>query len=157
MTLRAQVAHFTEGRVRIQLPEQRGDRELFDYIVQLIEQSGLVRSARANPVTGSIVLEFDGRPEDLLAKLQALVPIAIVPPQAARQLRSPLAGATAPFKLVSGRDINPMVMAGTLFGAVGVVQTLRGRLLLPALSAFWIAANAFRIARDQTQGSAASD
>jgi hypothetical protein len=157
MRLRAQVAHVTEGRARIQLPEHRGDRELFDHLVQLIEQSDLVHRARANPVTGSIVLEFDGRPEDLLAKLQALAPIEIVPLRAVTQLRFPLAGATTQYKLVSGRDINPMLMAGTFFGAVGVVQILRGRVLLPALSAFWIAANAFRLARDQTQGSAAAD
>jgi hypothetical protein len=156
MSLRVQVAHVTKGRARIQFPEQRGDLAFFGHMVQLIEQSGLVRSVRANPVTGSIVLEFDGRPEDLLAKLKALVAVEIAPPQAYRQSRSPRA-ATAPFTLVSGRDINPMLMAGTLFGAVGVVQTLRGHLLLPALSAFWIAASAFRMARNQTQGSAVAD
>jgi hypothetical protein len=157
MSLRVQIAHVTTGRARIQLPEHRGDPEFFDRIVQLIEQSGIVRSARANPVTGSIVLEFDGDAEDLLTKLAALVPIEIVAPQVAAQLRSPWAGSTAPFKLVSGRDIDPMLMAGTLFGAVGVVQTVRGRVLIPALAAFWCAANAFRMARDQKPGSAATD
>lgn len=157
MNLRAHVAHLTEGRARIQLPGHRGDGEFFAQVVQTIEQSGLVRSVRANPVTGSVVLEFDGPPEVLLTRLQALAPIEIVPPVATRQLRFTLARATAPFKLVSGRDINPMAMAGTLFGAVGVAQTLRGRVALPALSAFWYAVNAFRMARDQKQGGAAPD
>lgn len=155
MKLRLQVAHLTPGRARVRLPEHRGDHEFFGCMVQSIQESGLVHSVRANPVTGSIVLEFDGLPDDLLAKLSALWPIEIVP-SAPASLPGPLpTGVASPFKLVSGRDINPLVMTGTLFSAIGVVQALRGRFLVPALSAFWYAADAFRMGRDQTKGSAA--
>jgi hypothetical protein len=156
MKLRAQIAHQTKGRIRVLFPDHRGDRAFFEQVVQLIADSDLVQAARANPLTGSLVLEFSGSPEDLLAKFKKLVPIEIVPaPPPPRVGPSSLAAANDPLKLVSGRDINPMLMAGTLFGAVGMVQAWRGHLMIPALSAFWYAANAFRMARDPRQGSAA--
>jgi hypothetical protein len=155
MSIRVQIAHQTAGRIRVQLPEHRGERELFDHISHLIAESGLVRTVRANPVTGSIVLEFSGAPNALLAGLAKSLPIEIVATAPANHTRSALSATHSPFRLVSGRQINPMLMVGTLFGAVGVVQTLRGQVLVPALSAFWYAAKAFGRARKQTQGSAA--
>jgi hypothetical protein len=50
----------------------------------------------------------------------------------------------ASLNLVSGRDINVMFMLGALMVAVGIVQIYRGRILVPAISAFWYAVNAFR-------------
>jgi hypothetical protein len=60
-----------------------------------------------------------------------------------------------PFRLVSGRELNPMQMAGVLFGALGVAQALRGKIAVPALSAFWYAVNAFRLGREVGKESAA--
>jgi hypothetical protein len=152
MSIHVRIAHRTVGRVRLQVLEHRGDREFFDHLSQQIANSGLVQKVRANPITGSIVLEFDDPTEDLLAKLAAVVPIEFAAEGVANPTRLPAAVANSRFKLVSGRDINPMLMAGTFFSAVSVLQTLRGKVLVPALSASWYAINAFRLAHTQTRG-----
>ena len=156
MNIRVRIAHQTVGRVRVQVLEHRGDREFFDHLSQLIADSGLVQTVRANPITGSVVLEFAGTTEDLLDKLSALAPVEVVSAPVASPMRWPAVAANSPFKLVSGREINPMLMAGTFFGAVGVLQTLRGKVVIPALSAFWYAANAYWLARTPAEGSAAN-
>jgi hypothetical protein len=155
MKLRAQVAHQTPGRVRLLLPEHRRDSQLFARLAQELDQTRLFRNIRVNPVTGSVVLEYDGASDVLLARLAAQLPYeleltALPPPGPA------LAAVANPLRLVSGRDVNPMVMAGTLFSAVGVHQTMRGKIMVPALAAFWCAINAFRMAREGAPQDAAS-
>lgn len=154
MSIRVQIAHQTPGRVRLQVPERRGDNAFFDEVSRRITESGLVHSVRVNPVTGSIVLEFDGQPEQQLAKLGAAMPFEIEMAPAGQAQRAALPEPARPFKLVSDREINPMLMASTLFAAVGVVQAIRGQLLVPALTAFWYAANAFRMAETPKEGAA---
>jgi len=64
-------------------------------------------------------------------------------PEKGRQ--TPLAATLhSPFNLVSGREITPMFMAGTLLAALGAAQTLRGKFLAPAVTVFWYAIQAFR-------------
>lgn len=157
MNIRVRIAHQTVGRVRLQVLDHHGDRAFFDQLSQLVADSSLVRTVRANPITGSVVLEFEGSGEDLLAKLSALAPVELVPAPVASPMRLPALAANGPFKLVSGREINPMLMAGTFFSAVSVMQAMRGKVMVPALSAFWYAANAFRLARTtREKGNAAS-
>jgi hypothetical protein len=151
MKVRAQVAHQTPGRLRLHLPGHRGDRELFAQLAGQLEQSGLFKSVRANPVTGSVVLEYEAAPEELLAKVATELPFELeltAPPATAAQAAS-LGLAGNPLWLVSGREVSPMLMAGTLFSAVGVRQVLRGHIMVPALSAFWYAFNAFRMVREE--------
>jgi len=154
MTIRAQIVHQTTGRVRVQLPDARGNTELFAQLSEQLVESKLFERVRVNPVTGSVVLEFTGEPEEVLAKLAARLPfkLELSPAPPAPTLKA----ADNPLRLVSGRDVNPMFVAGTLFGAVGLVQTLRGQIMLPALSAFWYAVNAFRLAHGPTQEGADS-
>jgi hypothetical protein len=147
MKLRVQVAHQIPGRVRLLLPEHRGDSQLFARLAQELDQTRLFKNVRVNPVTGSVVLEYDGAADDLLARLAAQLPYEL-------ELTTPpppgpaLAAVANPLRLVSGRDVNPMVMAGTLFSALGMHQAMRGKIMVPALSAFWYAVNAFRMARE---------
>jgi len=49
-----------------------------------------------------------------------------------------------PFRLVSGREINPMFMVGSALAIVGLVQTFRGKIVVPSVTAFWYALEAFR-------------
>lgn len=159
MTIRAQIAHEMAGRVRVRLPDCRGNTELFAQLEDVLLESQLFQSVRVNPLTASLVLEFDGPREHVLEALRARLPfeLELLPgPTAARPPSgSPLLN--DPVRLVSGRDINPMFLVGTLFGAVGLVQLFRGKIMLPALSAFWYAGDAFRISRTPKADQAGSN
>jgi hypothetical protein len=150
MSIQARVAHETVGRARLQLASRRGDKDFFERLSQQLSRVGQVQKVRANPETGSVVLEFSGTLDDVIASSDGAEPIElerssfkISAPQ-----QPPVAARDKTFRIVSGHDINPMLMAAVLFGAVGVVQTLRGKVMIPALTAFWYAANAFRQARE---------
>lgn len=148
MTIRAQIAHELPGRVRVRLPDYRGDAAVFAKLEDALLESQLFDGVRGNPVTASLVLEFSGPREQVLDALRAHMSVELDISTRASS-RAPLSARipTDPVRLVSGKDINAMFLAGTLFGAVGLFQTLRGRIMLPALSAFWIASNAFQLAR----------
>lgn len=148
MSIRAHVVHAMPGRVRVRLPEHRGDTDLFARIEQHLAESELFDSVEANVLTGSLLLEFTGPLDELLEKLAGELPVEfeLLPEAPAPAL--PPADMLDPLRLVSGRNMNPMMVAGTLFGAIGVVQAVRGRILMPALTAFWYATNAFRLARE---------
>lgn len=150
MNIRARVVHQTAGRVRLQLPQCRGDKDYFERLSQQLSGVRQVRTVRVNPLTGSVVIEYDGALDEVIASLQAAVPIELerLPARTEAQRPSPFAAAERTFRIVSGRDINPMWMAGVLFGAVGVVQSVRGKVLIPALTAFWYSVNAFSQARE---------
>lgn len=151
MKLRAEVAHAMPGRLRMRVPGHRGNAELFAQLEQKLAQSQLLERVQVNPVTGSVLLEFEGPHEELLDKLARQLPFEfeVAGPAAPPARRPPsAAGLLDPLRLVSGRDIDEMFMTGALFGAVGLVQVLRGQILIPALPAFWYATNAFRLARE---------
>lgn len=144
MKVRGQVVHQMPGRVRVRLPAHRGDNEFFSQVEQQLAASALAERVQVNPATASVLIEFSGPPDAFLASLPFELELASPAPPAALP-----AGAAAldPLRLVSGRDLDPMFVAGTLFGAIGLVQAVRGEIMLPALSAFWYATNAFRLAR----------
>jgi hypothetical protein len=156
MTVRAQIAHALPGRVRVRLPEQRGDADFFASLAEQLTASGLFQAVSTNPTTGSVVLEFEGPREAVLAKLSAQLPFALDLTGAPPAPPSGIGVAPDPLRLVSGRDVNQMFLIGTLFGVVGLVQTFRGEIMLPALSAFWYAARAFRLSQDPDKASVAA-
>jgi hypothetical protein len=158
MTIRAQIAHELPGRVRVRLPDYRGDAAVFAQLEGALRESQLFHGVRGNPVTASLVLEFSGPKEQVLEALRAHMPVELDMSTPASGHASFLARIpTDPVRLVSGKDINVMFLIGTLFGAVGLVQALRGRIMLPALSAFWYASDAFRLARAPQGDQAAAD
>lgn len=141
MSAKAVVAHLMPGRVRLSIAERRGDNDYFAMLSRRLSGVEGVRRVKTNPLAGSIVLEFSGVLPELMrrAGAPALFDIeqgavgAAPPPSVAR-----------PVNLVSGREINPSFMLGMLFAAVGLVQSIRGRLMVPAATAFWYATTTFQ-------------
>lgn len=74
------------------------------------------------------------------------------PPAAAGAAPAIPVAPAPPWRVVSGRELSPMHMAGALFSVVGVIQTVRGRVMMPALTAFWYAVHAFREADRTANG-----
>jgi hypothetical protein len=147
MTVRVQIAHAMPGRVRVRLPQCRGDEELFAVLERQLHGSRLFHDVKGNPATGSLVLQYSGTLEDVIELLKKELPFELQLEQGQAPPKANLEAVLDPLRLVSGRDVNPMFVAGTLFAAIGLVQALRGQIMLPALSAFWYASSAFRLGR----------
>lgn len=143
MSPAAAVVHRMPGRVRLSIPARRGDSAYFKRLTARFSAQDTVRHVKANPVAGSVLLEFSGSLAALMQRagaaelfdFEADWPDGGGQDAASRLLR--------PIHLVSGRDINPTYMAGVLFVVVGLLQSIRGRLMVPAITAFWYATSTF--------------
>jgi hypothetical protein len=153
MSVRAHVAHRSGNRVRLQLAEPHGMRDVLDRLVETLSANQLVRQVRANPLARSLVLELAGDPEELLPVLAASAALEILPAPTNAPARASInnLGGTDPVRALINKlgEGDPMRLAATLFAGVGVLQTLRGEIMLPALSAFWYATMASRMAKER--------
>ncbi len=155
MSVHGQIAHQTSGRVRIDLPAKRGDAAYFSTLSQQMAGLDEVLAVRTNPITGSLIVEYDGPFDTLLRRFDDMAVDILAQPAAASKVGGSAAGkggtpagaSPLPYRLVSGRQVHPMLLVGLAFGALGLVQVVRGQVLVPALSAFWYAARAFRLAK----------
>lgn len=162
MTTPARLIHQTRGRVRIAIPEKRGDNAFFAALADRMARHEGVLRARGNAAAASLVVEYTNRPEDVVRALER-ADLAIAPLPATVDDTGVTAASTTVANSVAcsgGAGIAPMSVACAAFGVVGIVQALRGEIMIPALSAFWYAASAFRLAqippptnaRDGTEG-----
>jgi hypothetical protein len=152
MATNAVLVHRIPGRARLLLHDRRGDAAYFSDLSESFGRIENVQSARTNPTTGSITLEFIGDLEALLKQAEESNLFTItesVLPQ--RRSSSPLSARASPVNLISSRDVNRMFMVGSVLVVIGVVQTIRGELFPPAVSVFWMAAQAFRMAAGQQE------
>jgi hypothetical protein len=147
MATNAVIVHRIPGRARLLVRDRRGDAAYFSDLSESFGRFENVQSARTNPTTGSVTLEFIGElgtllkqaeDTDLLTVSESILHAS--PPS------SSVRPAASPITLVSGRDVNRMFMVGSVLLVVGVIQTIRGEWFPPAISVFWMAATAFRIA-----------
>lgn len=140
------VVHRLPRRLRLSIPDRRHDAAYFARLTTRLAAQPAVDAVKANPMTGSVTIghtvPWPALRQMLEHEALCLVENAdAVPRQTPRQ---PAAWAGPAPLLVSGREIDIRFMAGVVFAVAGVVQTVRGRILLPALSAFWYASRAFQ-------------
>lgn len=147
MTARAIVAHQIPGRIRLQIPAQRGNAEFFDQLARRFSGVESVRLARGNPVAATFVLEYEGPLEDVLQRSGTRAILDLAPAPVGASTRQVLQGVDKPVNLVTGRDLDPMFMAGTAFSVMALFQSLRGQVFVPAATAFWYAASTFQQSR----------
>jgi cation transport ATPase len=154
----AVIVHRIPGRIRLRLQGKRSDSDYFETLSEDITGMPGIDAVKVNPMTGSVVIHYSGTTDDVLARLEEHH-FSIANRHEIEKTRekkreknqqntsSPNAGYTQPFLLVSDRDINPMFMLGTMLAAFGVIQTFRGKILVPSLSLLWYAMEAFRQSR----------
>lgn len=148
MAENAVIAHQIPGRIRFRLLERRGDVAYFSELARKLGHIEAVDRVKPNPATGSVVLEYSGGLNALIEQMRlqdVYMNIRRNPQQSPPALTPRIPNNS--FRLVSGRDINPLFMAASFMLIIGVVQTLRGRILIPSLSAFSYAFAGFRRAR----------
>lgn len=160
----AVIVHRIPGRVRLRLQDKRGDPDYFATLSDDITGMPGIDAVKVNPMTGSVVIQYSGTTDDMLAQLEEHH-LSIANRHEIEKMReknqqntsSPNHGYTQPFLLVSDRDINPMFMLGAVMAAFGIVQTFRGKILVPSLSLLWYAMEAFRQSRAPHSWHAAAD
>ncbi len=59
----AYVEHQLPGRLRLRVPEKRGDREYFESVRKALSGHPAVGQLKVNPATGSILLHYNGAAE----------------------------------------------------------------------------------------------
>lgn len=152
MAANAVVVHRIPGRVRLRIQDRRGDAAYFSNLSENLARFENVRNIRANPVTGSVAFEFAGDFDDVLRQTEEDDLLAIAAAAMTDEKPFGTAGMNAfptavrPINLISGRDINRMFMLGSMLLAVALIQAFRGQWFPPAISLFWYAGEAFRLA-----------
>lgn len=137
----AVIIHQIPGRMRLRIPAMRGNAGYFSALSDKLENIEGVAKVKVNPTSTSVVVEYAGEAQALLEQMREFdLDLKIedhageVPPHSGIQ----------PIRLISGRDINPMFMLGTALTVVGLVQTFRGQIVVPSITVFWYALEAFR-------------
>jgi len=144
MEAHAVVVHHIPGRARFLIHEKRGDERYFSDAAKSLGRFEKVKSTRVNATTGSITVEFAGDLQELVQEAAAQDLFVLSEAESA-QRSSVFSKSTAPpINIVSGREITPMFMWGSVLIVLGLMQIFRGRLLPPALSIFWSALYAFQ-------------
>ncbi len=137
MTLiRATVEHRLPGRTRLRLASGRGDSALFDGIVARLSEAPGVRRVRANPRTGSILVEHKGEFGDVadFAREHDLFDMA--------ELVAAAAADQWPARPIPAR---PAATAAAILAALGLVQAGRGQWFGNTAESFWQGYNAYAV------------
>lgn len=131
----AEVVHHLPGRVRLRVDSRRGDAAFFANVAKRGAQIPGVRAIKANPRTGSLLVEYDGAPDALLrlAREHGVLRIASPAPRAVpRMARSR--------RFVR---VQPLSVAAAGLAGLGLFQATRGRLLGSATENLWNAYGAY--------------
>ncbi len=141
----ALVAHESPGRLRLKVPERRGDAAFFAEVGGRLAEAPGVREVETNARTASLLIRHASSRQALLdwAGAQGLLTPAARPfaprrrrPERAPEWRHLLAGCVA---------------------LLALVQAFRGQLLGPAATLAFMAAQIARLDRSQGEGDGAAD
>lgn len=145
MDAQAVVVHSMPGRVRLRIQERDADPAFFSELPGELYGLGGVQNVKANPATRSVVIEFSGTLQNLAQQLRQHGLVVGDPPVSSDEsIPASAKAGMKPLNLVSGRNIDAMFIAGSLLSIVGIIQTYRGRISVPAITAFWYALEAYR-------------
>lgn len=137
----ASIEHLMPGRVRLRFCARRGDIPFFEDLVRTLSTHRLVNRVKANPLTGSLLVEHSAGPAELAAFAeQTGLPL---PPAAARAIARP--GRRRRMR----RALPRASAASAALAALALYQGTRGRLLGSAGELFW---HALRIAGTRNTG-----
>ncbi|TCU04849.1 hypothetical protein EV132_13831 [Rhizobium sullae] len=140
----AVIEHLMPGRLRVRVPDRRGDVSYFRSVVEKLSERPEIAGLRANPMTGSILIRHEADPASIRAIATSSEVFDLQEASARRPRRVTDArnrqtaddGATAS-RASSGPAIGLMSLA--------FYQALRGNAVGPATENFWNAYGGLRI------------
>ncbi|MDB5408266.1 MAG: uncharacterized protein JWL84_3178 [Rhodospirillales bacterium] len=149
MKAKAYVVHSLPGRVRIKVPERRGDSDFFDDIKRRLERLDGVSHVATNPVTGSILVQHEGEIADLVmqalgADIGNLLELALHAPPVAQRLCLEMAAIDRNIKRVTAGELDLGTLASLGLLAMAAGQLLYRRQPAIAVSMSWYASELLR-------------
>jgi hypothetical protein len=127
------ISHRLPARVRLRVPQCRGNTAWFDTTVVELAMVRGVRAASANPRLGTILVELDGPWESVASKAAARGLFVLAAAQAmAEPAMKRLGAELTGLEQTLGGDGRTLLFA--LLMGLGLVQIARGVVLPPALS-----------------------
>jgi hypothetical protein len=146
------VAHVSQGRVRVKIPEKKNDQEYFSQLKKYLEPLPGVKKVETNSLTGSVLVlhTLDLKSLDDLKIMsdysEMLGLFKVAPPDAsnasiARSLAGGFVGLNQSVQgLTAGAMDLPTLGFFGLLG-VGLWQMSRGEVAVPAITALWYASS----------------
>lgn len=125
----ATIEHRIAGRVRLRIPERRGDASFFARAAGLMATWPGIQGVQANPLTGSLLVRYNGDSADWLRRAQAEGLFEAVEP--VREMTVLKQGAPA------RPPLSPLHVAATGLAAAGVLQVARGQVIGSASENLW--------------------
>ncbi|MBO6668633.1 HMA2 domain-containing protein [Parvibaculum sp.] len=148
--LPAILEHLTAERARLRLPKLRRDRDAFDRLATATAALPGVQAVEANPLTAGMLIRHGGdfAAIAVAAKAAGLFSLeeAERAPDMLKELRARMKHLERGLRQHSEGALDINSASFLFFAAVGAVQLARGRVAMPALTAFWYAMNALRTA-----------
>lgn len=161
---KARVVHCMTGRLRLKIPQKRGDHGFFAAVERMLSGWDSIRRVATNPLTGSLLVYFT-EPEalfaenslkndlfrvaiedlgDLLGEAAPAVPLVERAMQQMRGIDQVLRNGSG-----GGADIRTLAFLALL--AAGLVQLMRGQVSAPAATLLWYAGAILRLWDDRPE------
>jgi Heavy metal associated domain 2 len=155
---RAYRVHRTPGRIRLKIPERRGDHAFFAEIAELLRRFSAVTQVECNPLTGSLLLhhfgDIDGEPmQAALSVLAELVELELSSPPVARRLRADVVEVDQSIQRYTRGALDLSTAAALGLLALAGFQLLRGQQPVIAVSLAWYATELLRRWQDPSDKS----
>lgn len=149
MSIEAYISHATARRLRLKIPEKKGDPDYFSQLSAAITALDGVEQVKANPLTGSLLITHHGPLTDTLADIAqqqgwfTLQPQPEFPGYEPTDIMNAFIQAfersdeTLRARTKDSIDLPSLVFLS--FVLLGIRQVLRGNALGPGISLFWYA------------------
>jgi len=66
----AEVVHSLNGRLRLRFPTEKRNQDFFQNLVESLSNIANIRDIKANPITGSVLIQYDGELEEIVQRLE---------------------------------------------------------------------------------------
>jgi hypothetical protein len=142
---KAHLVHAIPGRTRLRILGRRGDHAFFAELTERLSASRGVRSVRADPLTGSVLVHHDAHVPALLMEAAAnglgdLVELALTCPPVAKRLREEVTTIDQAIRRATGGELDLGTLAAVGLLVMAGFQLIRGRRPASAASLAWYGA-----------------
>lgn len=145
----ARIAHHTAGRMRVKVPAKKGDSRYFEAAELTFKGYAPVTEVSSNPDTGSMLIQFSGNADAVLAFAESKQLFAIVQriEKGTELHQSVKEGFNAIDRQIRDWTQGSINLGGIAFVALvgtGIYQIVKGNFTtIPWYSAFWYALGIF--------------
>lgn len=145
MASRAYIAHTLPGRTRLRIPGRRGDRAFFTELADRLKRSKGIDAVHVNPMTGSLLVRYDGNLDDLAktvlgSDLGDLVQLVLSAEPVAHRLRHEIATLDRRLRRLTHGELDLGTLASLALLVMAGAQVLRRGISTSSVSLAWYAA-----------------